>query len=962
MTLEVGKTHDIVVLLNDTQELGLTVKPHSYRLGRAPEFTPRLGSGAPSAGDFDWWRAFVQRQFDLGEGEAEFGQLEGLRTFARGYGVVQWPSGLGPALLPAATSMEGIEPLHLSCNQRIHIVEMSAAPRLIYGAKTGPGALLTHTDGLWAATHTWNAVRPSAAVMHSSVLNVALGVSLRGYGSPDGVKPAVWFAPAYNTNTDLVWNYDRKLWRSVGHRMSYLTPTTGWSSYIEVGSADAPILNTCVAFGRIYFGKKDGLWCYEGGRVYEVEPFYADASDDNFTMMHASHGALYFNIKNRLYRYTGAGNIELLFTYPYEAILGPATTAQEKLYFSVRDQSHCGSLYAYDFRKRGFFRELDLQSEAARHTVHNVVHVTGLGAAGGKLFIAPFESTSLAGALRGTGGPVFEDDSNAASHGWAFGWAGPVGGHSRVARRRTCTASGDILGLRFKLETQGAPTTALEFCIYADDGGSPGMPTGSPLVSVEVPASDVPSSPGVVTGVFASPYVVTGGTVYHLVCQTKDDARDASDYFIAWGIEATDEGTGFWIPNGGYWESGPRHLWVQHLWEVPPAPFGSRVSYLPSRLVGAPPLEYPRQFGGFTRMYTPWLTLGYPALQKFVDEVAIETLSEGMGASIDVGIAIDGREYVALRSFLEEYTSGNFHDFTSALTDEDDGTYADFEWGTWGSEEALFKNAGQDVYLCGARPFDSMSWRMRPGVYHSREFTGSGDILLETWTGSGWRPVYVTENNTKEANWLFAKAGQLSWRPARHWEEHTFQSVTGYWLRMRVVNAPADARQNNQHLYELTLLAHSSETQHYEPLGSVTTVGNATTTLDIAKLATRIALRFDFVGSEEAAAFLKSFKLSFNPVGQGKREIRVVVKAWDDLKRLDGVIEHSGAHVAEAVQSMHDAGILYCVGLPYPTPHSINAQVQLGESILVPMLVYTAQTGKPRLIPRADIPLRIIEG
>jgi hypothetical protein len=780
---------------------------------------------------------------------------------------------------------------------------------------------------------------------------------LRAYGGAVGT-PARYYVPAYATTGDELWNYDAKLWRAYGHRIAYLTPTTGWSAYIDVGTADAPILNTAVAFGRIYFGKRDSLWCYEGGRVYEVEPFYADASDDNFTLMHASHGAIYFNIRNKLYRYTGAGNIELLFSYPYKAVLGPATTAQEKLYFSVRDESHCGSLYAYDFKTHGFFRELDLQSEAARHTVHDVVHIAGLGVAANKLWMAPFESTSLGGAGVSS---VFDDITD-----WVgdrIFLAGPdEDTPTRAATRATCTATGWLLGLRFSLERWPGHTLDLEFCIYGDDGGSPGKPTGAPLASVTVPYSDIPTTRAWVTGVFSSRYEVTNGTIYHLVVQTASDARHTGGplaYYVFPDI-TTDSGS-VWFTAA--WETSDKRPLFQHLFDVTlPTPRGTHITRLPATRAESRPKAYARQFGGFIRVITTWLSLGYSGLKKYVNEVSVETMIEGAGARLEVGVALDGSEGVAVKGVIQEYSAGNYKDHSANLTDGNVDTHVDFEWGTFASQEALFSHAGQYLYICGAERFDTIVWKLRSATWHSREFSDPTTALLaEVWTGTEWRSVQLREDTTCVGNWVFARTGQWSIRPPRQWEERTLEGYTGYFLR--VYNAaPNTARENNQRCYELNLVATSVELQAFTSLGSVTTVGDALTTLAVQQLATRVALRFDFIGSREASAFLKSFKLSFNPVGEGKKEIRVVIKAWDEIKRLDGVIENSALYIVEAIQSLSDAGILYTVGLPYPQTHSIKAQVQIADSFLVPLLVYHSAIDKPETVARADVPIRIIEG
>ena len=121
-----------------------------------------------------------------------------------------------------------------------------------------------------------------------------------------------------------MYNYDKRLWKTNDSRIAYWDAAQfKWADWIDVGEATHPIRATETFIGRKFFGKDDGLWVFDAGRVYQIEDYAADADPTNFALLKAYRGAMYFNVGRRLLRYTAGGAIEEL-PWPGEAIYGGA--------------------------------------------------------------------------------------------------------------------------------------------------------------------------------------------------------------------------------------------------------------------------------------------------------------------------------------------------------------------------------------------------------------------------------------------------------------------------------------------------------------------------------------------------------------------------------------------------------------------------------------------------------------
>lgn len=123
------------------------------------------------------------------------------------------------------------------------------------------------------------------------------------------------YQPVGATTAGALGVYDRKLWRSEpkGDKIAYYRPaeaTTGyWSDWVSV-SPGTVVIKMREFIGRLMIGCYDGLYAYEAGRTYKVVDFTQDVSILNFSVMESILGALWFNIQQRVFRYTSGGLLE----------------------------------------------------------------------------------------------------------------------------------------------------------------------------------------------------------------------------------------------------------------------------------------------------------------------------------------------------------------------------------------------------------------------------------------------------------------------------------------------------------------------------------------------------------------------------------------------------------------------------------------------------------------------------
>lgn len=435
-----GETHDIVFHVNHSVTAGAIVRPGTYRVAVAPQFLPRLSVGDPRGIDDARWRSYIQSRFDGGAGQIYFSASQANNRFAESNLIdiglpmtviggmagradpltaASVPGGpldddpvgdIMPALMPRNTTAESEATALLFTNAfPVHVIEMSNRPHLFHyqshlrydsltgidvfkgGALKGERSALT---GNWLVENTQVGITVVDAMMYSGVAILAGENTMRVFGSTDGVGPAYVYTPLYSTKASVVHEYDSKIWRGQVGRMAYFDPDTrAWSSFYRPGDPAVNINNIQTAFGKQYIGKEDSLWVFDKGVVYEVENYRNEREPNNFKLMTVHRGALYYNIRQRIYRISSGNLIELLATPDFNGVVLGGVSVGNELHFLIKEPTGEAKVWIFNSETGGTRQWFGTEDVAVGRITGAERSPSSIVAAYGQLWLSPVMMT-----------------------------------------------------------------------------------------------------------------------------------------------------------------------------------------------------------------------------------------------------------------------------------------------------------------------------------------------------------------------------------------------------------------------------------------------------------------------------------------------------------------------------------------------------------------------------------------
>lgn len=297
---------------------GYLLRGRGYNKRDAKVFTPRFGTGEMGEGDLDLWKTQSRDDFSGGMFQEEYDDLTKYNVIMNGL-----RSTLDGRLYPTPTtatgattgSWESTAGLWTEYNGFLYqfnrVFDTGIYRNWLYRIDSSNASTIYNsasTPALPTALMTANT--PDAVI----VFNNMLWVSFAGNQifSFDGTT---WTADTrYGFSLMKVFNgkiyatgasatKDRgKLWSRDG-----TVGTTGVVTYIgDVGDVNRPINSFEVFNHRLYIGKTDGLYAYDGVQISVVLDYSKNVDSSNFRNMAVLNGALYFTAKNILYKFDGA--------------------------------------------------------------------------------------------------------------------------------------------------------------------------------------------------------------------------------------------------------------------------------------------------------------------------------------------------------------------------------------------------------------------------------------------------------------------------------------------------------------------------------------------------------------------------------------------------------------------------------------------------------------------------------
>lgn len=344
-TPTVAVTHDVVIYDGATNldPVGLICRPLSYRVGEAPTLVARMSVGDPKGTDYEAWTSWVQDDFRGGFQQIRASMPANSRYFEGLWMLPDRNEGyMGVGVFPELDTPSDISIFRNTVDFGAGVSYKLARnqsksyylSRIAWGFDSTYDRIITPTgafkiDGANVdLVADWSTIGGAIdACRYSSCAIVAIQRSNAGYvqGCEILVHEKSWctFLPFGSTNASAVASYDSKLWRAtpLNPKISWYdiesvndSINPQWSDYIDVGT-DGIILRMAPFIGRLFIAKTDGIWAYEAGRTYQVIDLSHMATSDiwsskNFMIFQEAHGALYWNLGNRLYRYTSGGLLE----------------------------------------------------------------------------------------------------------------------------------------------------------------------------------------------------------------------------------------------------------------------------------------------------------------------------------------------------------------------------------------------------------------------------------------------------------------------------------------------------------------------------------------------------------------------------------------------------------------------------------------------------------------------------
>jgi len=368
-TPTVGVSHDVVIYdgTGNLPPVGLIVRPMTYRVGEAPNFIPRMAAGDPRGTDTDQWTTWVQTDWRGGvrRNYRVMGNEECMwAAMMRGMIADRTSGKLKPVVAPVQVSLynphDPTDVFESGSPYYLHRIPpnaryLSEVPFAAWNTDD-PCCLLVVGRYLYFLEWVDNSPEKGEFARFKRLDSAVTGLSyppidavvysgIPHFTEYEYVSAAHWYTAKpmqvflgvntlthnlhYCTTGGALAVYDGKLWRSefLGGRIAYYDPNAGpvcvssgdntcyaygppgWSDWYETGPN--VIIRRMVPFiGRLMIGACDGLWAFEAGRTYKVVDFSDQFCAYNFQFMVTTQGALWFNIRDRIYRYTTGGLLQ----------------------------------------------------------------------------------------------------------------------------------------------------------------------------------------------------------------------------------------------------------------------------------------------------------------------------------------------------------------------------------------------------------------------------------------------------------------------------------------------------------------------------------------------------------------------------------------------------------------------------------------------------------------------------
>lgn len=301
---------------------GYLIAPNGYSKRDASVFAPRFGTGEQGLSDLDLFRSIAQTDMGVGSFQQKFDPAAPKFALVKNMIYNQYDKLLYTTPAPAVAAFTGNS-------------KSAGAKSIIY---KGILYFIANT----AANGKVFKYNPSTKTQTSVKADFTQSVSdLAVFGNK------LWVA----AGTAGTWTYDGTTWvNTAGWQPNLLQPykglmiisgtgnnagiiyssndtfaaqtTIGWVGDPNMGVSSFRLFNS-----RVYIGKPDGLFVYDGIQISNILDTSADIDGANFTFMDVYGGILYFNFKNAVWSFNGSTITKVQEFANYETIKHITTQA-----------------------------------------------------------------------------------------------------------------------------------------------------------------------------------------------------------------------------------------------------------------------------------------------------------------------------------------------------------------------------------------------------------------------------------------------------------------------------------------------------------------------------------------------------------------------------------------------------------------------------------------------------------
>lgn len=291
--------------------LGYLVRGLNYKKKDARTFSPRFGTGEMGETDLDTWKVLTQNDFSGGsfqeslEDITKVSLLDGLIRSNYDKFLYRAPS---VKTCNAGANMKSAEFGSIEYKGETYVIQNNSAT----------GAIYKLSAGVWTAVKTDFATKLVALAICKGKLVV--GAYTGGTYTYDGTT---WVNTAGLTPLKCMVPFNGKIYTDGSNNSLYswdLTTGGGVTLIGEVGDTLLAPSAYRVFNHRLYIGKPDGLYCYDGVQISCVLDYSNAVNVNNFRTMSVFNGSLYTTIGNILYKFNGSSLEEIMDFTTFEDI------------------------------------------------------------------------------------------------------------------------------------------------------------------------------------------------------------------------------------------------------------------------------------------------------------------------------------------------------------------------------------------------------------------------------------------------------------------------------------------------------------------------------------------------------------------------------------------------------------------------------------------------------------------